>query len=548
MSPRQPANSSMRPSKLRVPLEPAGRAGSPVTAKARCALAPRLAGSSTSASALHEEAWRRSCACLTFSVRGSGAPVRGQRSVPPWRSIRPSRQRDSNRAPALSTGSCPAPPARAPVRSAPAPRSMSGSTSVMRPASSRPLRTMRQASRPTMSCGARSSAPRPPGSPSTTLLNTASGPYQPQRTPSSLKLTLSPVCWRISSSCAARCCGTRAAASSQATSTTAPRMVAPPSIHSAQRSPARAERAAPPPAAGATGPAAGSAGFTRTLVPLDEYDVVVINAVEGLDLQTDRTTDLRLELAQGGRLLVQEAIHDVLVSEYQQLTTGKLSALSHNFPKNLVAHRFGRADETAPRAAWTRLTQQMFQALAGALAGHFHEPERREAHDVGLGAITGQRALEGGEHRTPVRLIAHVDEVDDDDAAEIAQPQLPRDAHRRLEVGAEDGFLQIAMTHIGAGVHVDSGHRLGLVDHQVTAGLQRYLALERLGDFLLDAVEVEQRARTRVQLDRRRRPGHESGGKLLHARVLGRRIHQHAAHAAGELIAQHPQRDRKSVV
>jgi len=49
----------------------------------------------------------------------------------------------------------------------------------------------------------------------------------------------------------------------------------------------------------------------------------------------------------------------------------------------------------------------------------------------------------------------------------------------------------------------------------VTAGLQRYLALERLGDFLLDAVEVEQRARTRVQLDRRRRPGHESGGKLL---------------------------------
>src|SRR5256885_11858482 len=156
-----------------------------------------------------------------------------------------------------------------------------------------------------------------------------------------------------------------------------------------------------------------------------------------------------------------------VVSEYQQLTTGKLSALSHNFPKNLVAHRFRRADEPAPRAAWTRLTQQMFQALAGALAGHFHQPERREAHDVRLGAITGQRPLEGAEHGAAVRLIAHVDEVDDDDAAEIAQPQLPRDAHRRLEVGAEDGLLEIAMTHIGAGVHVDGGHRLGLVDHQV---------------------------------------------------------------------------------
>src|SRR5207244_1711905 len=191
----------------------------------------------------------------------------------------------------------------------------------------------------------------------------------------------------------------------------------PPSAQAAQRSPARAGHAAPA-AAGATGPAAGSAGVTRTLVPLDEYDVVVISAVEGLDLQADRTTDLRLELPEGGGLLVQEAIHDVLVSEYQQLTTGKLSALSHNFPKNLVAHRFRSADETAPRAAWTRLTQQMFQALAGALAGHFHEPERREAHDVRLGAITGQRPLEGAQHGAPVRLIAHVDEVDDDDAAE----------------------------------------------------------------------------------------------------------------------------------
>src|SRR5205823_2534061 len=261
----------MRPSKLRVPLEPAGRAGSPVTAKARCALAPRLAGSSTSASAVHAEARCRSCACGTLSVRGSGAPARGQRSVPPWMSMRPSRQRDNNRAPALGAGSCPAPPARAPAIPAPAPRSMSGFTSVMRPAPTPPLRAQ-------------------------------------------------PLLRR-------------------------------------QGQPARQQ---------------ALLALHALLMPLDEYDVVVIGAVEGLDLQADRTTDLRLQLPEGGGLLVQEAIHDVLVSEYQQLTTGKLSALSHNFPKNLVAHRFRRADETAPRAAWTRLTQQMFQALAGALAGHFH--------------------------------------------------------------------------------------------------------------------------------------------------------------------------------
>src|SRR5215469_13914189 len=109
--------------------------------------------------------------------------------------------------------------------------------------------------------------------------------------------------------------------------------------------------------------------------------------------------------------------------QYQQLAAGELPALSHNLPKDLVAYRFRSADLAAPLAAWTWLAQQMFQALGGAFAGHLHQPERREAHDVRLGPIARERTLERGEHRAPVRLIAHVDEVDDDDAAEVAQAQ-----------------------------------------------------------------------------------------------------------------------------
>src|SRR5262249_17271432 len=123
-------------------------------------------------------------------------------------------------------------------------------------------------------------------------------------------------------------------------------------------------------------------GAARTAHVLDENDVVLIDTVEGLDLQTDGPPDLGLELAQCGGLLVPETIHDVLVGEYQQLTARKLSALSHNLAKDLVAHRFRSADETAPLAAWTRLAQQVFQTLAGALAGHLHEPQGREADDV----------------------------------------------------------------------------------------------------------------------------------------------------------------------
>src|SRR5215469_13746805 len=265
---------------------------------------------------------------------------------------------------------------------------------------------------------------------------------------------------------------------------------------------------------------------------LDENDVILIDAIEGLDLQADRPPHLGLELAQGGGFLVQEAIHDVLMGEYQQLTAGELSALSHNLAKDLVAHRFRSADEAAPLAAWTRLAQQVFQTLAGALAGHLHQPQRREADDVGLGAVTGESAFERGEHRAPVRLVAHVDEVDDDDAAEISQPQLPRDAHRRLEIRAEDGLHEVAVADVRPGVDIDRGHGLGLIDHQVSARLQRHLAIERPGHLLLDTVQIKQWSRPGIRLDDGRGLRHEGGGKLAHARELARRVDQYPADAA----------------
>src|SRR5580704_13289633 len=91
-----------------------------------------------------------------------------------------------------------------------------------------------------------------------------------------------------------------------------------------------------------------------------QHHVVVVEAVQRLDLQADRPADLRLELAQGRGLFVEQTIHDVLVGEYQQLAAGKLPALTHDLPKNLVANRLRGAHEATPLAAWTRLAQQVF--------------------------------------------------------------------------------------------------------------------------------------------------------------------------------------------
>src|SRR5690606_16735089 len=57
-----------------------------------------------------------------------------------------------------------------------------------------------------------------------------------------------------------------------------------------------------------------------------------------------------------------------------------------------------------------------------------------------------------------------------------------------------------AMPDEGAGIDVDGGHRLRRVDDQVTPGLEHHLALQRLLDFILDTVQVEDRPLARVML------------------------------------------------
>ena len=48
------------------------------------------------------------------------------------------------------------------------------------------------------------------------------------------------------------------------------------------------------------------------------------------------------------------------------------------------------------------------------------------------------------QYRLPVFRTAHVDEIDDDDPAQIAQLQLARQRLRGFQVGAENRVVEIA--------------------------------------------------------------------------------------------------------
>ena len=75
-----------------------------------------------------------------------------------------------------------------------------------------------------------------------------------------------------------------------------------------------------------------------------------------------------------------------------------------------------------------------------------------------------QRILQAALDLAVVALLLHVDEVDDDQAGEVAQLQLARDLVGRLEVGVERRLLDRELARRLAGVDVDGDQRLGLVD------------------------------------------------------------------------------------
>jgi hypothetical protein len=101
-----------------------------------------------------------------------------------------------------------------------------------------------------------------------------------------------------------------------------------------------------------------------------------------------------------------------------------------------------------------------------------------------------------------VAALLHVDEVHDDQAAEVAEADLARGLGGGLEVdGVDDVLLVAAAVLVGAGVDVDGDEGLGFVDDDFAAGGERDLALAGLLDLALDVEAFEDRDAVLVEGD-----------------------------------------------
>jgi len=107
------------------------------------------------------------------------------------------------------------------------------------------------------------------------------------------------------------------------------------------------------------------------------------------------------------------------------------------------------ADDSVPRM-WpcrgnaARVVAGFAERGLQALARHFEQAEARDLAGLHAGAVMMQRVLQTIFDIALVFRVFHVDEIDHDQAAEVAQPHLAGDFISRFEVGIGGGVLDVA--------------------------------------------------------------------------------------------------------
>ena len=159
------------------------------------------------------------------------------------------------------------------------------------------------------------------------------------------------------------------------------------------------------------------------------------------------------------------------------------------------------ADARLAGAARADFGGELGERRAQPLARHLHQAEARNSAHLHARPVRLQRLAHFVFHGALIARRHHVDEVDDDQAAHVAQPQLAGDFLGRLQIGDQRRLFDVRAFGGAGGVDVDGHQGFGGVDHHAAAGRQPHFALESRLDLALDLVAAEQRDGVFVELD-----------------------------------------------
>src|SRR5688500_374862 len=142
-----------------------------------------------------------------------------------------------------------------------------------------------------------------------------------------------------------------------------------------------------------------------------------------------------LQLLSEVPLLFEHIHRDVGMQLHQQIVAPAFHRHSLHGPLHPAHDGFRCQDAPCSVAHLTGLSRALIVALTNALACHLDQPEVADGERLRARAVARQMLPELLEDTVTVRLRLHVDEVTDDDSADVAQPELAGNFLRSLDSG-----------------------------------------------------------------------------------------------------------------
>ena len=142
---------------------------------------------------------------------------------------------------------------------------------------------------------------------------------------------------------------------------------------------------------------------------------------------------------------------------------GQLGCGEH-FADDFDRHALGALDKAAAATGRAFAEDAPLQARADSLTGHFNQAERARAENLGASAIPANGLFERLFETAAMPVFAHVDEVVDDHATQVAEAELSGDFPGGDLVESVGGFLGGSIGAEIAAVDIDGDERFGLID------------------------------------------------------------------------------------
>src|SRR5579859_5715408 len=246
-------------------------------------------------------------------------------------------------------------------------------------------------------------------------------------------------------------------------------------------------------------------------------DVVLLPVEGGVGLNDDVLVRVLLELVNQHGFARLERLGDFRMDAERQIRIvvigdGHLARFGQDF----VAEGRNGLDHAGAAARGARLAEHALERLLCALAGDADEAELVERKRFRRRFVLFEGLLQSAKNFFAVAALFHVNEVHDNDAAEVAQANLADDFLHGFEVGLDDGVLKArgALADELAGIDVDGDERFGVVDDDVAAGFEPDFGAKRFVELVLDAELFKNRLLLGIELDAIRKLRLEAAGEF----------------------------------